>query len=124
MSDSKYNNNNSNNGTAASALNSNLRFLSNVPENATETNFKTQQYFSSYYVQNASFVRIDNINFGYDLGSFADSKLSVRANLNIQNAFIFTKYKGVDPEIGGGIDNNFFARPRVFVVGLTFGFLK
>jgi len=46
----------------------------------------------------------------------------LRINANVQNAFIITKYKGLDPEVNGGIDNNFYPRPRTFVLGLNLNF--
>jgi iron complex outermembrane receptor protein len=99
-------------------------YLSNASTDILFTNFSKNQAFSSYYVQNVSFLRCDNINIGYSLGDLIHPKLNVNINANIQNAFLVTKYKGIEPEISGGIDNNFFARPRVFVLGLTVGFNK
>ena len=77
---------------------------------------------SDYYIQNASFLRVDNINIGYNAGKVFKDKANLRFNASIQNAFIITKYKGLDPEIGNGIDNNFYPRPRVFALGLNFDF--
>jgi len=79
-------------------------------------------YKSDYYIQNASFLRMDNINIGYEFGKVLKGKASLRANANVQNVFTITKYKGADPEIGGGIDNNFYPRPRTFVFGLNLDF--
>jgi iron complex outermembrane receptor protein len=65
---------------------------------------------------------MDNINFGYNVGSVFNKKASLKINANIQNAFIITKYQGLDPEVNGGIDNNFYPRPRTFVLGLNLNF--
>jgi iron complex outermembrane receptor protein len=65
---------------------------------------------------------MDNINFGYNFGKVLHNKANLRISANIQNAFILTKYKGLDPEVNGGIDNNFYPRPRTFVLGLNLNF--
>lgn len=93
----------------------------NGSANVLETNFRgsSQQLLSDYYLQNASFARIDNINLGYNLGSLTKSISNVRINLSAQNVFVFTKYKGIDPEINNGIDNNLYPRPRTIALGLS-----
>ena len=64
---------------------------------------------------------MDNINVGYDMGKvFKDANLRLTAN--VQNAFVITKYKGLDPELNGGIDNNLYPRPRMFVLGVNLDF--
>jgi iron complex outermembrane receptor protein len=73
-------------------------------------------------VKNASFLRMDNIFFGYNFGEVLAKKTSLRASFNIQNAFVISNYDGLDPEVFGGIDNNFYPRPRTFTLGLQFGF--
>lgn len=106
-------------------------FLSNISSNYNETQFTgkpvggastDQVRLSDHYVRNAAFLRFDNISVAYDFGDIIPKKLSLVANLNVQNAFVITKYKGIDPEIFGGIDNNFYPRPRVFTLGLTANF--
>ncbi len=77
---------------------------------------------SDMWVENASFLRMDNIFIGYNFGSLAKCISSVRAIASIQNAFIITKYKGLDPEVSNGIDNNIYPRPRIFSLGLNFDF--
>jgi iron complex outermembrane receptor protein len=78
---------------------------------------------SDYYIQNASFFRMDNIHLNYNIGKiFNGGTLAISAN--VQNVFIITDYKGVDPEISGsgsgnGVDNNFYPRPRTYVLGLN-----
>jgi iron complex outermembrane receptor protein len=72
-------------------------------------------------MKNASFLRMDNINFGYDAGEIAKN-VRLRITANVQNAFIITSYKGLDPEIAGGIDNTIYPRPRTYVLGLNLDF--
>jgi TonB-linked SusC/RagA family outer membrane protein len=83
----------------------------------------TDKYFlSDYYVENASFLRMDNINIGYTFGKILKGKANLNVTANVQNVFTITKYKGIDPEISGGIDNNFYPRPRTYVLGLNLSF--
>lgn len=77
---------------------------------------------SDMWVENASFLRMDNIFIGYNFGSLAKCISSVRAIASVQNAFVITKYKGLDPEVSNGIDNNIYPRPRIFSLGLNFDF--
>jgi iron complex outermembrane receptor protein len=79
-------------------------------------------FLSDYYVQNASFLRMDNINVGYNAGKIFNKRANLRVSANVQNVFVITKYQGLDPEINGGIDNNFYPRPRTFVLGLNLDF--
>jgi iron complex outermembrane receptor protein len=90
-----------------------------------ETNFTgngDKYLLSDYYVENASFLRMDYINVGYNLGAFAGKNTNLRIGANVQNVFIVTKYKGVDPEVFGGIDNNFYPRPRIFALSVNLDF--
>jgi len=100
--------------------------LNNVLRNATPdllfTRFSNNQYFSDYYIQNASFLRMDNITFGYNAGSILNSKANLQLSAIVQNVFVITKYTGLDPEIPGGIDNNFYPRPRIISFGLNLNF--
>jgi TonB-linked SusC/RagA family outer membrane protein len=99
-------------------------FLSNVSTQASATQFKPalNTRFSDYYVQNASFFRMDNINFGYSFPKLWRDNTAVRVGAGVTNAFVITKYKGVDPEISGGLDNSFFPRSRAFFVNANFTF--
>jgi TonB-dependent starch-binding outer membrane protein SusC len=94
--------------------------LYNASANYLETNFNgnSQELLSDYYIENASFLRMDNLNVSYNLGKvFQHSNL--RINASVQNVFVITKYKGLDPEISSGIDNNFYPRPRIISLGLN-----
>ena len=85
-------------------------------QSITETNLQ-----SDYYIQDASFIKIDNITLGYTLQD-AIPNTSLRFYGSVQNVATFTDYDGLDPEIGGGIDNNFYPRPRSFVFGVNLNF--
>jgi TonB-dependent starch-binding outer membrane protein SusC len=77
---------------------------------------------SDMYVENASFIRMDNFNLGYNLGKILNSKADVRLGFNVQNVFVITKYTGQDPEVFGGIDNTQYVRPRVFSFNINVNF--
>lgn len=98
---------------------SSVLFLGNLHRNYLETGFANSQYFSDYYMENASFLKMDNFTVSYDFGKVFNNKANLRATANVQNVFTVTKYKGLDPEIAGGIDNNFYPRPRVFSLGFN-----
>jgi TonB-dependent starch-binding outer membrane protein SusC len=101
---------------------SSLNYLGNVHRNYQETGFGNNQYFSDYYLENATFLRMDNFTVGYDFGQVMNNKANLRATFNVQNVFILTKYRGLDPEISGGIDNNFYPRPRIYSLGFNLDF--
>lgn len=98
---------------------SSLLALGNVHRNYLETGFANSQYFSDYYMENASFLRMDNFTVSYDFGKVFKNKANLRATANVQNVFVISKYRGLDPEIAGGIDNNLYPRPRVFSLGVN-----
>jgi iron complex outermembrane receptor protein len=88
-----------------------------------QVSFTSLQPFSDYYVQKASFVRAENITVGYSfpkLGGHESRTLGL--SLSVQNAFVLTPYKGIDPEVVNGIDNNAYPRPRTYTLGLSLGF--
>lgn len=97
-------------------------FLKNRIESARYTNFSDGRYLSNYYVQNASFVRMDNITLGYTFNKLFTDQQRARVYFTVQNPFVITKYDGLDPEINGGMDNNIYPRPRVFMIGLNLNF--
>ena len=96
-----------------------MRHLNNLTSDFLNTGFRTPQYLSSYYIQEASFLRLDNLYLSYNLGTLYKDKYAASLNLSMQNALVITKYKGLDPEIAGGIDNMIYPRPRVFNVQLN-----
>jgi TonB-dependent starch-binding outer membrane protein SusC len=116
-----YNNISSNN--VQSNITSTTGFLNNVHRSALTANFTNNQYFSDYYIENASFLKMDNISLGYDLGRLMrNDKMSARLSATVYNAFLITDYSGLDPEISGGIDNNLYPRPRTVSLALNLGF--
>jgi TonB-linked SusC/RagA family outer membrane protein len=98
-------------------------FLSNESSDVLNTNFQGTGNFyqSNYYVQNASFLKMDNINIGYNVGRLSKN-ITMRLNAGVQNVFTITKYQGLDPELSGGIDNNQYPRPRTFILGVGLDF--
>ncbi|MET4082778.1 TonB-linked SusC/RagA family outer membrane protein [Pedobacter sp. UYP30] len=100
---------------------SSLGFLSNPTTAAEKTKFLTalKTNLSDFYIEDASFFRMDNINVGYNLKNLANNKLNLRLSAGVQNVFVITNYTGLDPEISGGLDNNFFPRSRMFQFGLN-----
>ena len=114
-----YNANAANFGSYANIQES-TGFVNNLSPDVLNTGFTRRQYFTDYYVQNASFLRCENISLGYNAGKVLGAS-SLRITANVQNAFLITKYKGVDPEVFSGIDNSFYPRARTFTLGLALG---
>ncbi len=95
----------------------------NAPSFLNDTKFVNRQYQSDYFVQNASFFKLDNISVGYNFNKIYN-KLLLRISFTAQNLIIVTPYKGQDPEVGyngtsWGIDNNLYPRSRTYLVGLS-----
>ena len=82
--------------------------------------------FSDYWVQNASFLKCDNITLGYSFNNLLRSGsyhgIGGRVYGTVSNVFCITKYDGIDPEVFGGIDGTVYPRPRTFVLGVKFNF--
>lgn len=118
-----YNNFNSNNGVLR-AIKNPINFIGNASRDYLYTGFVNNQYLSDYYIENASFLRLDNINFGYNAGKVFNKRAQMRISASVQNVVVITKYKGLDPENSNssGVDNNIYPRPRVFSLGLNFDF--
>jgi TonB-dependent starch-binding outer membrane protein SusC len=93
-------------------------FLKNTLTSISNTNFESAQYLSDYYIQNASFLKMDNLSLGYTFDKVVKGIKNMTVYGTVQNVFTITKYKGLDPEVDGGIDNNVYPRPRIFMVGL------
>jgi iron complex outermembrane receptor protein len=115
-----YNNVASDIGVYAQVLNNN-NFLMNTVKSLTAANFHTQQPLSDFYVQNASFLKMDYLQLSYNIGRLCKT-LDLRLNATVQNVFTATKYDGVDPEIVNGIDNNFYPNSRTYSLGININF--
>jgi iron complex outermembrane receptor protein len=115
-----YNNVASAYGTQASLYD--LGSIRNVHQSYLDTGFQNQQFFSDYYVQDASFLKMDNISLGYNFANLKEGEVGLRLYGTVQNVFTITDYEGLDPEINGGIDNNFYPRPRTFLIGFNVNF--
>jgi len=116
-----YNNVNSDMGNFSQTLNPNSFLMNNVVD-GLNTNFYDRQLLSDYYVQDASFLKMDYIQLAYDFGKVFKDKANLRANFTVQNVFTLTKYDGIDPEMANGIDNNFYPNPRTFSIGIGLNF--
>lgn len=114
-----YNNVSSNTGNYANITDAPGPFFQNGNTNLLDTNFQDPQLFSDYYIQRADFVKLDNLTVAY---TFPFEKVRFMASITGTNLLTFTNYEGIDPEIPGGIDNNFYPRPRGIVVGLNFSY--
>ncbi len=100
-------------------------FMANTFTNSTLRNlvhneiyFENSQYLSDYYLENAGYVRCDNITLGYTWPSLIDGNLRLRLYGAVQNPFVITKYKGIDPEVFSGVDNSTYPRPVSYTIGL------
>ncbi|GIV35911.1 MAG: SusC/RagA family TonB-linked outer membrane protein [Cyclobacteriaceae bacterium] len=112
-------NNGASNTFYQAAFNNNTVTFNNLRRFIYDTGFAAAQYWSSHYVENGSFFKMDNMSLGYNVSELFNQKLKARFSLTVQNAFMVTNYSGIDPEIANGIDNNLYPRPRVFLVGVN-----
>ena len=108
---------------SAPGLYSNSAFSNTFPE-AVDLGFTgigTEYWLSDYFVRNASYLKCSNITLGYSFKTF-DDYLSGRVYATVQNPFIITKYKGLDPEVSSGVDNNPYPRPLSVQLGVNLTF--
>jgi TonB-dependent starch-binding outer membrane protein SusC len=117
-----YNNVASNYGVYYNLYHANADNLENIVSQANRTKFVNAQYFSDFYIENASFFRMDNITLGYNFNNVTSKKLNIYLNISAQNVFVITNYHGLDPEVSNGIDNNFYPRPRTYLFGCNVEF--
>ena len=113
------------NSVSATSYYDNLSFnghLWNIPKLVNDTKFNSRQPYSDYYVENASFFRMDYISLGYSFKNLWKEKLGIRVSATVQNAFVVTKYKGLDPEVATGIDTYSYPRARTFSFGVNMEF--
>ncbi|WGD35484.1 TonB-dependent receptor [Olleya sp. YS] len=116
-----YNDVEANRGILVNATNNNI--LSNIHADYYNSGFTVisdRTALSDHFVQEASFFKIDNITIGYTLDKLKNTTFRFYGSL--QNVLIVTDYNGLDPEINLGIDNNFYPRPRSFVMGVNIDF--
>ena len=95
--------------------------LNNLNTSFLKTGFKTRQYLSDYYVENASFLKLDNLSLSYNVGKI-NKWASLTVSAMVQNVFTITGYSGTDPEVPNGMDNSFYPRPCTYSVSLGLQF--
>ena len=103
----------------------NSSVVANLPTSVLQSNFNTTEnvILSDYYIENASFLRMDNITTGYTFNEIFSNKSSIRLSASVQNVFVITNYSGLDPEVfNNGIDNTITPRPRTFTIGANIKF--
>ncbi len=118
-----YNNVASSNAFLRRATDNNI--LRNLHSDYLNTGFveiTERNLLSDYYIEEASYFKIDNITLGYRLPENSIKGVDLRVYGSVQNVTTVTDYNGLDPEISGGIDNNFYPRPRTFVFGVNIDF--
>jgi iron complex outermembrane receptor protein len=108
-------------GVQTNILNSN-GFIDNSSTDLLKTHFYSNQFQSDYYVQNASFLKMDNLGLGYNFGSVFGERTNLKLSANVQNVFTWTKYTGINPEIYGGVDQLLYPVPRIFTLGANLVF--
>ncbi len=122
-----YNNVSSQFGQYDNLYNS-VGYINNLTTDVIRANFENPQYISNYYLYNASFFRMDNISLGYNIKEVFGAGTGLYLNITVQNAFVITKYPGVDPEVQGagadssGIDNSLYPRPRTLLFSVNLNF--
>lgn len=95
--------------------------LNNLHSSYLNTGFQRRQHLSDYYVENGSFLKMDNLSLSYNFGRVC-RWLSLNASVMVQNVFCITKYSGVDPEVPSGMDSSFYPRPRTYSLSLGLEF--
>ncbi len=95
-----------------------IGYYKNFPTYLSETGFVKRQFTSDYFVENGSYFKLDNLSAGYTVEKLFDL-IDARFSITAQNLVTITKYKGIDPEVSGGIDNNFYPRPRTIMFGIS-----
>ena len=115
--------------SAGELYSSGNNFFGNRPVAALDYNWQTydlEAKLSDHWVQNGSFLKCDNITLGYSFDSLFKGGnykgIGGRIYATASNVFCITKYKGIDPEVFGGIDNNLYPRPLSFILGLNLNF--
>lgn len=94
----------------------------NLSKDVLDTNFERQQLYSNYYVQDASFLRLQNLTVGYTLNRVFNKTINARIYATCENLFTITGYKGLNPEVPNGIDYNTYPKPRTIALGVKIDF--
>ncbi len=96
-----------------------IGYWKNFPKYLDDTQFVKRQFTSDHFVKNASYFKLDNLSIGY---TYEDVKgrMTPRLSFSVQNVMTITNYEGIDPEVSGGMDHNFYPRPRTFMIGIGF----
>ncbi len=118
-----YNNIFSNRGRLNQVLGAYI--LGNASSYYTETGFTGNvdiQPLSDMYIENASFLKMDNLYLAYNVGRITKSGANLRLTGSVQNVFVATKYRGLDPEHGAGVDRNLYPRPRTYALAINLDF--
>lgn len=101
-------------------------YLTNLPSEINNSKFATAQQYSDYFLEDASFFRIDNVTLGYNFRDIIKNTFGLNLNArlygSVQNVLVITNYSGLDPEVDNGIDNDVYPRPRVYLMGLNISF--
>lgn len=114
-----YDNVASERANVSNTINNPGEYYHNAHSNILDTNFENQRLFSDYYIKSADFVKLDNVSVGYLVPG---EKVTFRVSFTATNILTITDYQGIDPELSNGIDNNFYPRPKTYVLGLNFTF--
>ena len=96
--------------------------LNNLNRSYLETGFQHRQRLSDYYLENASFLKMDNLSLRYSFGKVATWCSNLYVCAMVQNVFTLTAYKGIDPEVPNGCDSSFYPRPRTFSISAGIDF--
>ncbi|MBT8259617.1 MAG: SusC/RagA family TonB-linked outer membrane protein, partial [Bacteroidia bacterium] len=114
-----YNNVASDRGNTSTILDAPGNYYPNAHSDVLNTGFGEPRLFSDYYIRSADFIKLDNVSLSYLIPG---EKVTLRTSFTATNVFVISDYEGLDPEISSGIDNNFYPRPRTYVLGLNFSF--
>ena len=112
-----YNNILSNNAHYSQLRNGGV--IRNVPIITEELNFDDAELLSDYFIQDASFLRLDHVTLGYNFLDLIPQISNLKVYATIQNPLLFTNYTGIDPETNEGIDKEIYPRSRTFLFGVN-----
>ena len=112
----------SNVGSGSVYTNGNLSNLRTASVERGFTNVSQQQYASDYFVENASFLKMDNITLGYSFEKPFGIPVDGRVYATVQNVFTITNYTGIDPEVASGVDGDIYPRPITTILGVSLNF--